>query len=248
MSFIATGIIGGAAVIGGAVMSSNAASNAASTEANAANNATSAQLGMFGQEQATEHPYVQAGSQAESQIMGNMGSWNAPFTLGQFYSSENPGYGFQLQQGLASTQAAESAGGAEYGTGTLAAMNNYAQNQANGQYQQAFQNYQQQVQGSYNRLAGIAQLGQGAAANSGAAAISAGQNIGNNITQAGTASAAGQVGSANAYSGALGQIGGGAMSLGMLNKFGSQNQQTGDPTSNWQPTEMTQPSLLNQIS
>lgn len=220
MSYVAVAV-GGAALVGG-VIAGSASQNAANTEAGAANAATGAQEQMFGTEQQNEQPYIQAGDQALSQIQGNMGAWNQPFTMNDF-ENQSPEYGFDLSQGLAGEQSAEAAQGAEYGTGTISAMNNYAQNMALNSYNSAFQNYQTQIQNSYSRLAGVAQIGQSAAAGINSNATAVGGNIGNNIVGAGNASAAGQVGTANAVTGAIGTGANGAL---MASILGGGNGQT----------------------
>ena len=99
MSFVATAVVGGAVV--GGLISSNASQNAANTEANAANNATSAEQGMFGTEQATAQPYIQAGENALDQINQQMPGWNAAATPTAEEVEATPGYQFGMQQTLA---------------------------------------------------------------------------------------------------------------------------------------------------
>lgn len=198
MSYVATAV--GGSVVGGA-LNYMGSQNAASAETSAANTAAGAQLSMFGQEQATEQPYVQAGTNALSQINQNMGYFNQPFTMQQFQQS--PGYQFSLQQGQQAIQNSSAAQGGLVSGAQQAALNNYSQNMANNEYQNAFNNYQTQTTNSYNRLAGIAQLGQGAAANTGSAAIQTGANLSNVAVGAGNAQAAGYVGGANAIGGAI---------------------------------------------
>lgn len=195
MSWIAVAI-GGSAVLG--YMGSQ---NAASAESNAANNATATSQGEFNTEQATEAPYVQAGNQALGQIQGNMASYNQPFTMSQF--QQDPGYQFDLQQGQQSLDQSAAASGGIVSGAQMAALSNYSQNMASNEYGNAFNRYQSQIQNSYNRLAGVAQLGQGAAANTGSAAIQTGANIGNAQMAAGNAQAAGYVGGANAITGGV---------------------------------------------
>lgn len=196
MSFVATAIVGGSAI--GGLISGNAAENAANTESQAAGAATAAQLSMFNTEQQDAQPYMQAGDQALAQINQNMPGWNAAATPTAAQVEATPGYQFQMQQTLANLGSSESAQGATYGTGTMAAMTNYANNVASTGYNQAFNNYQTSIQNAYGRLAGVAGMGAQTVAGLNSNATAVGANIGNNITSAGTASAAGTIGSAQA--------------------------------------------------
>jgi hypothetical protein len=79
----------------------------------------------------------------------------------------------------------------------------YNQNMANTAFNNAFNQYQTQQGNIYNRLAGVANLGQNAASNSGAQGANLAASTAQSITNAGSAQAAGQVGAANAYAGAV---------------------------------------------
>jgi hypothetical protein len=112
-----------------------------------------------------------------------------------------------------------------------------AYNKALGEYQQAFNVYNSNQGNQYNRLAGLAGLGQNSASSlnstglgysslySGTQATSA-ANQGNYLTSAANANAAGTVGSANAWNTALGNVGKGWSDY-LAGYFGNQNRQTG---------------------
>lgn len=222
--------IAGAGVVGAGV-SAMGAKSAADTQANAANNATDAQLQMFNTTQQNLQPYMNAGSTALSTLQGQLPSLNQQYsnpmgiqaginnTNWQQYMS--PAYNFQLQQGQQALQNSQAAGDGVLSGSALKGLINYNQNMAQTGFQNAFNDYQTQYnnqfnqgqalfnnnqtqnQNIYNRLAGLAQLGQNAAANVGSAATQTGAGISNTIQGAGNAQAAGTIGTANAISNGL---------------------------------------------
>ncbi len=148
-------------------------------------------------------------------------------------AAQTPGYQFQLQQGLSALQNSAAARGGLLSSGTAKNLTNYAEGLAstnyNNAYNQALQTYgtnysvfNNNQNNLYNRLAGTSQLGLSAGSTlgslqqQGANALNnvymeSGQQVGNDLAAIGQAQAAGTVGAANAYSGA---IGGAANSIG----------------------------------
>ncbi len=163
---------------------------AADKQVGAENNAMNTQYGMFQQQQANQAPYLAAGKQALSQIQQNMPQWNHNFNQQDFQSNLNPGYQFQLNQGLGAIgQNSAATGSSAIGTGQLQGINNYAQNFANTSYQSAFNNYQSQVNNQFNRLSSVAGLGQVGAQNTNQGAMNAGNQIGQSLQGIGNAQA-----------------------------------------------------------
>lgn len=154
---------------------------------------------------------------------GNNGPF-APWT-GQFTAptaeeaAQTPGYQFQLQQGEQSLQNSAAANGGLLTGGTLKGIDQYSQGLASTNYQNTYQNALTQYQSAYNTfqnnqanlfnrqasVAGIGQTtagqlgsqGQAAASNAGNISVNLGQQIGNNLQNAGAATASGYVGAAN---------------------------------------------------
>lgn len=121
-------------------------------------------------------PYLSAGGAAASQLQDLIPSLSRSFTAQDLNSYLAPNYQFMLNQGLGATnQALNVAGG---GSNIVNAANIFAQNYAGNAYQNAFTNYQTQQNNIYNRLAGIAGLGQTAAGQN----ITAGGQYGGNLT------------------------------------------------------------------
>jgi hypothetical protein len=157
-------------------------------------------------------------------------SWVMPFQAPTMQQAQNePGYQFQVQQGEQALANQASANGelgdSNYGRalvnyGQQAAQSDYQNvyNRARDQYQQQYNIFQNNQGNQFNRLAALAgigqtstgqlnQAGQQGASNSGNILLGSGGQIGQNINNAGAATASGYVGGANAYGGALGNIG-----------------------------------------
>lgn len=137
---------------------------------------------------------------------GGFGSLLSPFTAGMM-EQYSPAYQFQREQGMQGTL-----NGAAPGQGALSgaaqqALASFNQNYANTAFGNAFNQYQTQQGNTYNRLAGIAQLGQTSAANTGQQGTALAATEGQAISNVGTALAGGTVGVANAASSGLGSLG-----------------------------------------
>lgn len=195
----------GLGIVGGAIIGGIASKGASDTQANAAENGLTAEESIYQNQMALQRPYREAGYQALGQIQQNMPNYNKPFTMQDFKSNVDPGYQFRLQQGQQAIQNSAGARGGVYSQGEQAALNDYSQNTASGEYQNAFNRYQQQISNSYNRLASVAGLGQASVGQSNQMGTSAMGSIGNAMTGIGNAQAAGQVGIANAITGGIGQ-------------------------------------------
>ena len=224
MSSMAAAVVGGALISG--AMASDASGRAASTQAGAANAASQASLtatretnamqkDMYDQNVARQQPYMQAG----------LGSLNALQTGlapgGQFTKNFgpsdlqlDPSYQFRLNQGTQNLNASAAARGLLGSGQNLKDITDYGQGAASQEYQNAFNRYQTNQSNLYNRMAGMATMSQNAAAgvgnqgmqvaNSMAQNTMNGVNSSNNYLTSGAAStAAGQMGQANAWSGAI---------------------------------------------
>ena len=183
---VATAVIG-SAVVGG-IATSSAASKAAKAQTQAANQANQTMSQQYAQTRQDLMPYQQAGQAAlpyYNALLGVGGDQTSALKTLQ----QTPGYQFTLSQGLKA--AANSA--AARGLGVSGAAFRGAENTA---AQLANATYGDQV----NRLMGAAQLGENAAAQTGAYGTQTAANISNNLTGAGNAQAASSVASGNALS------------------------------------------------
>lgn len=145
-------------------------------------------------------------------------------------AAATPGYQFTLGQGELALQNSAAARGGALSGGTAKDIANYGEGLASTTYQNTFSNALQQYQSAfntfqtnqsntYNRLAGIAGTGQTAtttAGQQGQAAVdnvshtllTSGQQIGQNINNAGAATASGYVGAGNAINSGISGVGG----------------------------------------
>lgn len=157
--------------------------------------------------------------------------WTTPFVAPTNVTEQNdPGYQFRLNQGLGAIQNSAAGRGGLLSGNTAQALDQFAQGDASqeyanvynrslGQYQQNYNIYQQNQANQWNRLASLAGMGQTTAGQLNSAGLNAGSTvgnillgsgaqIGNQLNNAAAATASGYIGGANAWSGALGGIGG----------------------------------------
>lgn len=271
--------IGAAGSIGGALISSNAAGNAADAQSQAAQNAAQLQYKasqdaldfqkqQYQTTQQNEAPWLQSGTAGLANLnyllgngaantlamqatvnpgLGAAGSLLTPysgtFTAPDALTEQNdPGYQARLKLGTDTLQHSAAARGSVLTGGTAKALDQYAQDYASNEYgnvynraRQTFQNnynvYNQNQANQYNKLAALSGLGQttaGQLATAGQNAsnnvtgnlLSTGQNVGQQYNNAGAATASGYVGGANAWSGALGGLGGNLSNLLLLSQLG----------------------------
>jgi hypothetical protein len=222
MAWIPAAIIAGSNLVGG-YLSGQGAKAGAQTQADAARRSAELQKQMFDIQNAQQAPYRQSGYNALNQI-GRLGSGTygiygptgdvtgqgvgtgyltKQFSPEDFQAGIDPGYAFRLAQGQRALAAQQNAAGGLIGGNALTGMQDYTQGQASQEYGNAFNRFQTQRGNIYNTLASMAGLGQTSLGQTTAASTNAGANIGNQISNVGSALGAGQVGQANAYAGAV---------------------------------------------
>ncbi len=243
----AVGAIGGG--VASAVGSSSAAGAQASAaeqaqqlQAQEAQNALNFQEQQWNTQQQNMAPWLSAGKGALTNLQAILAQpgqgWNETFTAPTAAeAAQYPGYQFQLSQGEGALQNSAAAKGALYSGNTQEALANYAeqagQSDYNNVYNQAFQQYQQRY-GEYGNqlsrlsaLAGVGQTagttlgqeGQSAANNISNTFLTAGAQQGQDIQNAGAATASGYAGMANAFGGALSGSTNNIMNMLMLQKI-----------------------------
>jgi len=211
----------GGSLISGAI-SGNAAQDAANTQAQAGAAAQQQLLGIGQNVSGMYTPYQQTGQLGLNNLnqMANSGYLTNQFNNQDLNANMAPNYAFQLGQGQQGNLAQANATGGLVGGNAMQGLQAFTQNYAGNAYQNAFNNYQAQRTNIYNQNAGLAGIGQNAVTGSANAQLGVGTQI-SNITQGiGNAQAAGQIGQANAYSGALGNAANAGALYGML---GNQN-------------------------
>jgi hypothetical protein len=119
----------------------------------------------------------------------------------------DPGYAFRLKEGLKALDAQAAARGGMISGAALKAAGRYGQDYASNEYANAFNRYQTNRSNQLQPLQSLMGVGQTATNATSNAAGAYGAAAGNNALQAGNALASGQVGSANAWNSAFGNIG-----------------------------------------
>ena len=199
--------IGAGAGLLGAKMTADAAKSAAQTQAGAADRASAQEAAMYYQGREDLAPYRETGYTALKDIERMKPFLTSQFGPDQFAQYLDPSMAFRQKIGTQATERMANVGGGAISGNTLRALTDYGQNLASTEYGNAFNRFQTERGNIYNTLANIAGMGQ-QAVNTG---VNTGQNFAASqtglITGQAAAQAAGTVGSANAYSGALGNVG-----------------------------------------
>lgn len=209
-----TALVGAGATLLGAKMSSDASKSAANTQSEAANRAADMQQQQYQQTRDSLQPFINTGYDAQGYLRnllglgtptdsGTYGSLMKPFDAAAFEQWKDPGYQFQLQQGQQALQNSQAAQSGVLSGAALKDLLNFNQGMASTAYQNAYGRYMNQNETTYKRLADLLGVGENAAAGAGNMGIQAMSNIGNTMTSGANALAAGQIGSANAWSGGL---------------------------------------------
>jgi len=212
MSGWVAGAVVGSAVIGG-VMSSNAATDAADTQAAAANRAADLEYKMFQENQATQKPFLEAGLKGQNRLLdllalsGNTGAQGYGSMAKNFGMSDfeqDPGYAFRMSEGLKALDRTAASRGGMLSGAALRGATRYGQDMASQEYQNAYNRYQTNRANQLNPLQSLAGQGQTTANTLGTAGQNYASNAGQAYMNAGDARASGYVGSANAWNQALG--------------------------------------------
>jgi len=216
----------------GANKQASAATAAANTQAQASQSAQNQLQQNFQTLAPNYNPYLQTGQAGLADLNAAIPSLTAqqpaykPFTAQDLNANLAPNYQFMLQQGLgAQSQGLNASGG---GSNIGIAGTKFAEDYASNAYQNALQNYmgqqnqafnqsQTQQTNIYNKLLGIAGVGQNAVSGLSNLATGNATNIANLGVGSANAVAQGQVGSAAAQAQGLNSIGQGVTLASILN-------------------------------
>lgn len=238
MAMLAAGLggaaIGGVSSLVGSGKQADATKYAANQQSQAAANSLAFNQQVYGTTLANEKPFVAAGDTAVNALQAGIqnGSltqpWTTPFSFSGVNLQNDPAYNFDLQQGQQAIQRSAAAQGGLVSGGALKDLNDYSQGFASNQFEQSYQNALAQYQQAYNifqnnqsnqfnRLSGVAGLGQNAVtgtATSGNAAAGTGALVNSSTANAlsnlytgqGNAAAAATMAAGNALSGGLNNV------------------------------------------
>jgi hypothetical protein len=171
---------------------------------------------MFDILNAQQKPSREAGSGALTKINDMLPQFTRQFTAADLNANLAPNYEFMKQQGLGAT--AQGANVASPGSNVDLAKTIFAEKYAQTGYQDALTNFRNQQSDIFNRLSGIAGIGQTAQGSAQTLGQQTSTNLANLATGGANALAGGQVGAANAYAGGLQNIGNAGMMYAMLNR------------------------------
>ena len=203
-----------AAIVGSSLVGANAAQNAAETQAAAQQRANDLMYKMFQEQVGLQAPFREAGLTAQNRMLdllglsdrtgtAGYGSLNKPFGMEQFQA--DPGYAFRMGEGIKAIERSRAQAGGLLSGGTGKALTRYGQDLASQEYGNAFSRYQTERANQLNPLAALTAAGQGSANTLSQAAGTYGQQAGAGTANIGAAQAAGQIGTANALAGGVGQ-------------------------------------------
>ena len=208
------GIVGGivssvAGNVVGGLLGGKAAKSAANTQAASADRATELQREMYEKNIELNAPFREAGLSAQNKLLdylglsaGAGGKYAKDFSMADF--EQDPGYAFRMSEGLKGLDRTAAARGGMLSGAALRGATRYGQDMASQEYTNAFNRYQTNRANQLNPLQSLMGSGQTAAGQ----VANAGQNYANqagqNYMNAGNARASGYVGSANAWSNAIG--------------------------------------------
>lgn len=201
-----------AAVVGAGALGAGAtifgASSAAKAQTKAAAIAAAAQKAMYDQTRSDLGPYREAGAGATQDLQNTQDYWASPINMDQANLEQTPGYQFTLKQGLKAVQNSAAARGLGVSGAAMKGAADYTTGLANKTYMDQF-NLENINRGNvYNRLLGVANMGQNAAAQTGAAGAGAATGIAQAYTNAGNAQGAAYMAGSGAVNNFANNIGG----------------------------------------
>ena len=220
-----SGWVAGATVVS-SLVGAKASKSAASTQAASADRAAELQREMFEQTRADQEPWRKAGVNA----LGKFESMADYTMFGPEQFSKDPGYGFRLAEGQKALERSAAARGGLISGGALKAATRFGQDMGSQEFGNAFNRYQIERAaklGPYQTLAGF---GQTSVNQLGQAGQNYASNVGNLMTGAGAAQAAGQVGAANAITGGLGTYLNYSQNNALLNALKNRGSTYGGPS------------------
>lgn len=185
-------------IVGG-IIQGNAARDAANIQADSAREASKLQKQIFDQQRKDATPWREAGMRALTGLEN--ADFQRDFTMNDFQA--DPGYAFRMGEGMKALERSAAARGGLMAGGTMKALTRYGQDFASNEFQNAYNRFNSDRDRRFNRLSSLAGLGQTANTQVGQAGQNYANQVGSNMMQAGNASAAGRMGVANAYTGAM---------------------------------------------
>jgi hypothetical protein len=223
--------------VGSAYMQGEAAKKSAQQYANAANQGIQYSQGIYGDINAMTSGQRELGNQAntaiKSMLPGQYQQYDAegnPTQLaqGSGYLTANPSmddltrlmpnYEFGLKQGMGQFNAQQNMAGGLISGNAIQGGQQFAQDYAGNQLQNAFSNYQANRQNVASNLYNASNIGSTGVQTSANAGTGTASNVSNMLSSIGNANASATMGAANAGANALNSVSNYAMLYGMMNR------------------------------
>jgi hypothetical protein len=200
---IAAAGIAAAGAIGGAAISASGANKAADKQKKAAKKAAKTQKQTLAAQTKLVEPYVEAGKNAmvEYQKLAPYQDFGMP----QFQA--DPGYNFRMAEGIKALERSAAARGLLQSGGTLKGIQQYGQNLASSEYENAFSRYLTQREARMDPYRYLTGQGQAAAVGQAANVGTTGAALAEIAAQRGNVQAAQAAGTAGAIGNAFSSIG-----------------------------------------
>ena len=195
--------ITGAAAIGSAAAGIFGANKAADSQKKASKKAAKLQKEALAQQLALTKPYVEAGKNALAEYQ-KLAPYE-DFGMKQFQA--DPGYNFRRAEGLKGLERSAAARGLLQSGGTLKGIQQYGQNLASSEYENAFSRYLSQREARLDPYRYLSSQGQAAAVGQAANVGSTGATLAEIAAQRGNVNAAQAAGTAGAIGNAFSSIG-----------------------------------------
>ena len=211
---ITAAVVGGTTLVSGK-MQADAVEDAAAMQVAGGDRALAQQLRMFEMGREDMAPYRETGYTALKDIERLMPMFTQQFGPEQLEQYLDPSMAFRMKYGTKATERAANVGGGLLSGNTLRSLTEFGQDLASTEYANAFNRAQTEPTNIFNRLHAISGLGQNAVTTGVQAQQAYGNQASNIMTGQAAAQAAGTVGQANAYAGAIGNIG----NMAMMNAF-----------------------------
>lgn len=206
MAWVATAIVGSGLI--GAGASIYGANKAADAQTQAAQLAANTQLGMYNQTRSDLSPYRDIGNVASTDLTNRLQELTSPISINPNDLENSDYYKFAMTQGQRGVTNSAAARGLGSSGAALKGAAAYAKGLATDTYQTAFNMAQQNQANAYNRLMGLVQTGENAAAQTGTAGTAAATGAANAQIGAGNAQAAAANATGTSISNLANNIGG----------------------------------------
>jgi len=187
------------AVVGSALIGSNAANRSASTMAGASDRSAELQYQQYQDTMARQKPFYDVGVNALPELVS--ASKYEPFTMDKFKA--DPGYAFRLSEGQKALERSAAARGGLLSGGTGKALQRFGQEMGSQEYTNAFNRYQAERTARLQPLQSLTGMGQSTGQQISQSGQQMASNVGDAMGSSAAARASGYVGSANALTGGL---------------------------------------------